>query len=211
MDRVFEVDLRALVRMLADVAAEEDSRFLKRNRILAGLSDLIGAEFWFWGCKAAGGESTWDNYVWGNSQVKLGKAVADRLFEEEESRIRGVGPVLSWLGAAGNGGWCGVALGRMPGRAEFSERERDLAEMVVEEIPWLLEPDDDRQPANDTRLSQRQELTLEYLLRGMPRKEIADHMGVSINTVAGYVRDVYQSLGVRSHPELMRRVLGAAR
>jgi DNA-binding CsgD family transcriptional regulator len=221
MERVFEADLRALVRMLAEVAAMEGCRLFKQNRILTGLSDLVGANFWLWGRQSdSRGDGGWIECAWGDVSGRIEAAghgdrrAMDLLFagDSSERAVVGglaVGPVLSRFGPPGENGRCGIALGRMAGGAEFSERERDLVEIVLEEIPWLLDPDGEVQPAiAGVRLSGQMEQALEFLLLGLPRKEIAGRMGVSINTVAGYVRDIYHRLGVRSHPELMTRYSG---
>ncbi len=75
-------------------------------------------------------------------------------------------------------------------------------------MPWLHEqgwPDD--RGTTVPQLSPRQRITLNLLLEGQSRKEIADQLGISINTVAGYVKDVYKHFHVQSHAELMGRFL----
>jgi DNA-binding CsgD family transcriptional regulator len=46
--------------------------------------------------------------------------------------------------------------------------------------------------------------TLDLLLLGLGRKEIADQIGISEGTVSGYIRGLYQHFGVNSQAELMR-------
>ena len=50
---------------------------------------------------------------------------------------------------------------------------------------------------------------LNLLLDGRDRKQIADQMGISENTVSGYAKDVYRHFDVNSHVELMRKFLHA--
>ncbi len=51
----------------------------------------------------------------------------------------------------------------------------------------------------------RQRLALELLLHGHSRKSIAENMQISINTVSGYIRDIYRFFKVTSQPQLVRR------
>lgn len=46
---------------------------------------------------------------------------------------------------------------------------------------------------------------LEFFVEGLVYKEIADELGVSISTVATYVRRTYEKLHVRSRREVIAR------
>jgi DNA-binding NarL/FixJ family response regulator len=59
------------------------------------------------------------------------------------------------------------------------------------------------------KLSPRQRQTLEQLLRGHARKQIASNLGISVNTVNEYVRAVYRAAGVTSRAELMASAVSA--
>jgi DNA-binding NarL/FixJ family response regulator len=49
-------------------------------------------------------------------------------------------------------------------------------------------------------------------VQGWPRKKIADHLGLSENTVHGYTKKIYQHLGQHSQAELIARfTLGRGR
>ena len=54
-------------------------------------------------------------------------------------------------------------------------------------------------------LSAQMRLVLEMLLQSYSRKFIADHMGISIHTVSGYIKEIYRHFLVHSHAELLRR------
>jgi DNA-binding CsgD family transcriptional regulator len=98
-----------------------------------------------------------------------------------------------------------VAIFRCASVPRFTERETRIAHILLTEVPWLHElnwQEDHGIPA--PRLAPRQRVVLNLLLEGRSRKEISDHMGISINTVAGYVRDIYKHFGVQSHAELMK-------
>ena len=53
-------------------------------------------------------------------------------------------------------------------------------------------------------LSPRLRTTLNFLLEGLGRKQIAAHLCISENTVSGYVKEVYRFYKVQSQPELMK-------
>jgi len=55
--------------------------------------------------------------------------------------------------------------------------------------------------STDERLSPREEEMLSHLARGLPYKEVADRMHISIDTVRSYIRRVYEKLQVHSRHE----------
>ncbi len=57
-------------------------------------------------------------------------------------------------------------------------------------------------------LSPRQEEILRLLAQGLTVKEIAEHTGLSVETVRSYVKLVYQKLHVRSRTEALIKYLG---
>ena len=94
--------------------------------------------------------------------------------------------------------------------SEFTQREKQIAHIVLSEVPWLHLsgwPNDYGQTVPS--LSPRQRSVLNLLLDGHPRKEIADLLSIAENTVSGYTREVYRHFGVSSHPQLMRKFLKA--
>jgi DNA-binding CsgD family transcriptional regulator len=56
-------------------------------------------------------------------------------------------------------------------------------------------------------LSDRQREMLELLAFGEPYKAIADKMGLSIHTVRGYIRRIYEKLQVHSRTEAVAKYL----
>lgn len=88
----------------------------------------------------------------------------------------------------------------------FNERERQIADVVLSEVSWLHAmgwPED--LGAKAPALSRRCRMVLNLLIEGLSRKFIAAVMNISINTVAGYVKEIYAAFGVQSQAELMRR------
>jgi DNA-binding CsgD family transcriptional regulator len=94
------------------------------------------------------------------------------------------------------------------GREEFSQRESRIAHIILSEVPWLHEqgwPED--RGVGVPKLSKRQRLALNLLILGRSRKQIAEGMGITLNTVQGYVKEIYRFFKVNSHTELMSRFL----
>lgn len=56
-------------------------------------------------------------------------------------------------------------------------------------------------------MTRRERETLELLLTGAARKQIAARMGVSLHTVHDYVKAVFKKLGVNSRAELMAKAM----
>jgi DNA-binding CsgD family transcriptional regulator len=106
--------------------------------------------------------------------------------------------------AARESGPCLVALLRRTGDSPFSERDRIVADLVVENVLWLYAP----QPALDgmaAELSPRERDVIQYLLQGHARKEIAAALNLSAHTVADYEKGIYRKFNVKSRTELLAK------
>jgi len=125
----------------------------------------------------------------------------------EEWRACGIYPRMLSFHPLADGSFSALAIYRSCEKPLFTEREAKIAHIVLSEVPWLHE----RQGAaaelamEVPQMARLQRLTLELLLQGLTRKKIADTMNISINTVAGYVKDIYAFFGVSSQPALIRR------
>lgn len=76
----------------------------------------------------------------------------------------------------------------------------------MSEVHWLHQlgwPED--RAVDVTAMTPRQRMVLELLLQNLTRKEIAKQMRLSPSTVNGYVRDIFNTLAVHSHAELLAR------
>lgn len=107
-----------------------------------------------------------------------------------------------------DGGISGIGIYRRPGKADFTERESRIAHIILTEVAWLHElgwPED--RGVTVPYLPPRQRLTLNLLLQGHSRQQIAQHMSISIHTLNGYVKQVFRHFGVQSQTELMRHFL----
>lgn len=101
-----------------------------------------------------------------------------------------------------------IAIYRRFDAPAFTEREKRIAHLILSEVPWLHSvgwPED--RGTDVPQLYPQQRVVLELLIDGLSRKAIADHMGLSENTVAGYAKDVFRHFGVHSQPQLMRKFL----
>jgi DNA-binding CsgD family transcriptional regulator len=103
----------------------------------------------------------------------------------------------------------GVAVFRRVGQPTFTDREIQIAQIVLTEVPWLHSlgwPDD--RGVTVPQLTARQRIVLNLLLDGLPRKRIAAQMHVSPLTLDGYVKAIFRHFGVRSQAALLRRFSG---
>jgi DNA-binding NarL/FixJ family response regulator len=56
-------------------------------------------------------------------------------------------------------------------------------------------------------LSPREQMVLEHLAKGLTYKQIADQLGISIDTIRTYLRRIYEKLHVQSRTEAVARFL----
>jgi two-component system, NarL family, nitrate/nitrite response regulator NarL len=61
------------------------------------------------------------------------------------------------------------------------------------------------------RLSKRERETLAHLAQGLSNREIAETLGVSINTVNKHVQQIYSKLNVRNRVEAAMRAIQSDR
>ena len=245
-----ESDVRAMVRLLGEVAAIQGDHAEKKRFVMNGLTDLIGADCWIW-CLVAdptldvpptlvnfthGGftEERFARFLEASQHPGCARYTAPILKDIQETgahqtRLRqqfiptpdflvsevfqswsdaNIGPILLSVRPIEEGCRSAIGLYRDRERELFTARESRIAHIILSEIPWLHEmgwPQD--RAVTVPKLSPRQRLTLNLLLEGHGRKQIADHLGISEHTLSGYIKDVYLHFGVHSQSELMRRFL----
>jgi len=105
-----------------------------------------------------------------------------------------------------DGSASGIGLYRKTGRPLFTDREARIMHILLTEVPWLHEmgwPED--RCAKVPTLSRRCWLVHEMLLQGYSRTRIAKHLGLSLHTINGYVKEVFRILDVHSQPELIAK------
>jgi DNA-binding CsgD family transcriptional regulator len=104
------------------------------------------------------------------------------------------------------GGISAIGVYRQVGAPHFDERESRIAHILLSEVPWLhFRAFPDRQSLEIARLYPRHRTILNLLCEGWNRKKIADHLQLSVNTVHGYVKAIFQHFGVHSQAELLSR------
>ena len=122
----------------------------------------------------------------------------------EEWRACGIYPRVLYFHPLADGTLSGIAIYRNCSKPILTPREAKIAHVILSSVPWLHAA----QGAAGERTTQvpnlpvRERLVLELLLQGYSRKAIASTMGISINTVAGYAKNIYRFFGVASHGEL---------
>ncbi len=111
----------------------------------------------------------------------------------------------------------GIGLHRKIGEKGFTERDRQILQIVVTEIPWLhraglpeLEQEELAEYGKTVMdLTPRLRTVLGLLLQGWRRPQIADHLGITENTAKCHIRDVYRHFEVADHVALLRRFMHA--
>jgi DNA-binding CsgD family transcriptional regulator len=245
-----EADVRAMVRLVAEVSELQRGYADKKRCLMEGLCQLVDADAWAW-ClcvnMAAEGRNVYTSVLHGGMDDAQYAHMLEATAHRDEARftekfadeIRQVGQHVTrlrkhldpgnlfleseayhlWKKAGFMPGILScrpidssclstVGVFRRHGRPDLSEREARIAHIVLTEVPWIhLQGWPEDRAVTVPALPPRQRIVLNLLLEGQTRKQIADHLEISINTVAGYVRDVFKHFGVRSHAELMRRFL----
>lgn len=99
-----------------------------------------------------------------------------------------------------------VCLFRRFDRPLFSERENRITHILLSEVPWLYDDAWPEQPTQGlSELSPRLHTVTNLLIQGMPRKQMADQLDLSLHTINEYVKTIYQRFGVHSQSELINR------
>lgn len=213
-----ETGLRRVVRLLANVAASRGDLDGKRAAVLDGLARLVEAEFWMWKCQAVGAAISPVREAWNvvSGETFPGNGIPLENFEGGRSVLSGFrlpaetammshDRIIAAQRTVEPDNRSMLALGRFPRSQPFSLQEFDLVELVFDEIPWLFaERPNPNLETRRFRIPGKPRMVLNLLLEGWGRKQIADRLHLSENTVAGYSRDLYRQFGVHSQVELMR-------
>lgn len=169
-----EEDVREMVRLFAEAGGAAACLDGRRRVLLEGLARWIALDGWsFLGADAV--------------EIRQG-----RTREAVDAGIVWEGPGFRWEGYRG------------PDRM-FGGREERIVSAVFRAASWLagdggLLGTPDRVPR---MTSQRLAEVFVELIDGRSRKEIADRLGISVNTVSGYVREIYRLHGVKSQAMLV--------
>lgn len=101
-----------------------------------------------------------------------------------------------------------IAVFRDPSEPAFGARERELIKLLSDEVRWLHGAGW-HWPGRKTKvpLSPRRKQVLDLLVSGCTRNEIAQELGISVETASGYVKEVYAMFRVSSQAGLMAHFL----
>ena len=117
-----------------------------------------------------------------------------------------IGPLIMSLRPMEGGGVNAIRVYRTLDQPQFDDREARIAHIILSEVPWLhFTAFPDQASHEITSLYPRHRTVLNFLGDGWSSKKIAEHLGLSVNTVHGYVKVIFKHFGVHSQSELLAR------
>lgn len=135
-------------------------------------------------------------------QGLLDQSAAAPLWEKAD-----IGPLMMSLRPMEGGGVNAIRVYRAIGEPHFNDREAKIAHILLSEIPWLhFQAFPDAPSQEITNLYPRHRTVLNFLCEGWSRKKIAEHLGLSVNTIHGYTKVIFKHFGVHSQCELLARL-----
>ncbi len=209
-------ETRALVRLLGRVSVTPGGPDQRRCFLFDGLSTLFHFTGWLWGISHQGRSAR--EYPF---ELLLHRSLCDEtrqtdlpssflqytpsgdqkapgLFIHQREHLHAF--YLTTPAGQQQTSVIGFCLSRQ--RDPLEEREVRIVSTVLRGLPWLHAPLAERPP--DRRMAPRLESIRKLLLNGLQRKEIAASLGLSIGTVNGYIKEIYQHYKVTSRTELFR-------
>ncbi len=125
---------------------------------------------------------------------------------DKEWRACGIYPGALSFHPLHDGTFSALAIYRSCHKPVLTPREAKIAHVILSGVPWLhvAQGAAGEQTTQVPQLPVRERLVLELLLQGYSRKAIATTMGISINTVAGYAKNIYRFFHVDSQAALSR-------
>lgn len=101
-----------------------------------------------------------------------------------------------------------IAFYRYLGAAPFTQRETRIAHILLTEVSWLHEAGlPHLTAASAPKLTPRCRMVLNHLIQGHTRPEIARVLGLSEQTVKGYINQVYHHFDVVDQEGLLKRFI----
>jgi len=214
------IDVCILVYLLGEVVSPRDPIGSKRGSLMAALNEWLGGDAWIWLLAGPridgeplildsrhhgmGGRETSDFFN-GMSAGDSAGASSPALTITRPGDISGMQDGVCQSRRRADGLLACVGIFRRAEREQFSDREIRLARIVMDEVDWLYEDKPPPAGAGERHgLSPRQGSIMDLLLQGWDRKRIAGHLGISHNTLAGHIKEIYRRMGVRSHAELFK-------
>lgn len=104
--------------------------------------------------------------------------------------------------------WCCLSFFRKNTESPFMPRHVALIDLALAGIAWLPpQMSESIPPGAFSEITARQRLVMLFLLDGMPRKQIANNLGLTLHTVNDHVKALYQRFNVQSATELAAKFL----
>ncbi len=198
----------------------EGDRDAKREFILSELARLIRGEAWFWMYRTcnARGEYRPDRFLHRHlSELQIALLRGRRLSPVSTGDGPDLSPASVELGLGSSLAFhhnepdhfaSTIGIFRKAGGPPFSEREIRDAHLLLTEVPWLHHREAPVAPARFAKdLSPRLAAIMELLLKGYHRKRIADELNISVQTIHGYIKEIYVHFKVNSQPALLQLLL----
>ena len=243
-----EKDVRAMVRLVGEVASLNTTHSAAKEYLMNGLAKMVGADCWVWALAylhpekppvyvslqhQGFSEERFATYLQAVEHPDM-MALTAPFAAEAMSRQRSQ---LTWLRQQIDPGnrfptsdaypyWLAadiaplmlsghplneqclslIALYRRADADLFDERERQIAHILLTEVPWLHANGWPQDFGVETpTLPRSHRLVLNLMLESFSRKQIADKLGLSVHTVSDYIKVIYRTFKVHSHAGLMRR------
>ncbi|MDF1811620.1 MAG: LuxR C-terminal-related transcriptional regulator [Verrucomicrobiales bacterium] len=119
-----------------------------------------------------------------------------------------LGPIALFGRSTRNGQVSVISFFRTVDRPLFSSRDARIIHIILSEVQWMHENSWPNHPREEiSRLSPRLRTVLCLMIQGASRKTIARELSLSLHTVHGYIKHIYQALGVHSQSELICRFI----
>jgi DNA-binding CsgD family transcriptional regulator len=219
-----ESDIRKIACLLGQLVTAKGDHTSRRNRLLNGLACLIQADAWTWRLSDIDSTGRKLALCFLQSDLKERSArhhqllpiISQAKFSDVSALETDTGPRFqnSHLGHAlrfetqvPTVGLSTIVFFRHVSLPNFSERDAQIVDLVLSEICWVHTLQNLEYFCAVTRnLSPRLRMILQHLLKGNSRKQIADILGIELNTVHGYVKDIYLVFEVTSHISLLQRL-----
>ncbi|MFC5049192.1 helix-turn-helix transcriptional regulator [Rubritalea spongiae] len=214
--KITNADQLSLLKLFGGIASSQETLSEKKQSALNQVAELIGSDAWFW-CRVseefivAGSEQT--NYVGGG---ELGQYIQEMLKSHifQVYRAQEVGSQRTMVINDGGPFSCIYSLRKMEDgntslfvsfrtehNTSFTESETHFLDLSLGYLPFIHDYVHD---AKKMALTPKMKLVLKFLKEGHSRKMIAAQLGISVNTVSAYVRDIYREYDVHSHAELIK-------
>ena len=107
-----------------------------------------------------------------------------------------------------DGSFSGLGLHRRLGRTRFSQRDREVADLIVSQLDWLHQTSTGLETADRaTRLGPQLRRVLIRLLAGDSVKQIASKLRLSQHTVKDYTKAIHRHFNVSTRSELSAKFI----